>query len=170
MQTIEAIRQRVSVREYEPKPIAKTLLRGLVDAGRRAPTAMGEEPWEFVVVTRAEVIEEIGAAVTPCDFVKKAAAVIAVYCRETKYWLEDGCAATENILLAARDFGLGSCWIAGESEPWGAGVSKILTPARGYKLVSLISLGWPRKIEAQVKKRSLAGVLHWEKFRKVKGA
>ena len=37
-------------------------------------------------------------------------------CRDTHFYLEDGCAATENILLAARDLGLGSCWVAGDKK------------------------------------------------------
>ena len=143
METLDSIKKRASVREYQSKPIPKNLLKQLVDAGRRAPTAMSVEPWEFLVVTHRETIKKLGKAVSPCDFVGQAVACIAVYCKDTKYFLEDGCAATQNILLAAADRGLGACWIAGEREPWGKEISTILKAPSELKLVSMVSVGWP---------------------------
>jgi nitroreductase len=39
-------------------------------------------------------------------------------CKDTKYYLEDGCNASQNILVAARAHGLGSCWVAGDKKPY----------------------------------------------------
>jgi len=164
MQAFEAIHRRVSIRKYSDKPVSRALLRKIVDAGRRAPTAMGVEPWRFVVVMSPERIRRLGHAVAPCDFVKEAAACIAVYCKQTKYWLEDGCAATENMLLAVTASGLGACWIAGESEPWFRQINAVIRPAKGYHLVSLVALGWPNEKIKQIKKHKLADVIRWEKF------
>ncbi|MBN1688012.1 MAG: nitroreductase family protein [Candidatus Omnitrophica bacterium] len=164
METYDAIRKRASVREYQTKSVERAILEKLVDAGRRAPTAMGVEPWEFVVVTKPETVKGLGKAVTPCDFVQTAAACIAVYCKETKYFLEDGCAATQNILLAAADIGLGACWIAGEREPWAKGINRTLKAPKDYHLVSMVALGWPAKETEQVKNRSLENVIRWESW------
>ena len=165
METSDSISVRVSVREYKPGPVKRDLLEALVDAGRRAPTARAVEPWEFVVVTDKTVLSKLGGIAAPHgSFIKDAASCIALYCKDTKYYLEDGCAATENILLAAVDIGLGACWVAGDKKPYVNEVSKLLEVPPDMKLVSLIPIGWPKDKIAQKKKRSLKEVIHWEKF------
>lgn len=164
METFDSISKRTSVREYQTKPVPKDLLEKLVDAGRRAPTARAVEPWEFVVVNDKEVLQKLGEIATSGGFIKDSTACIAVFCKDTKYYLEDGCAATENILLAAADLGLGACWVAGDKKPYADEVSKLLGALSGLKLVSLISLGWPKKETGQVKNRKLEDVIHWKKF------
>ena len=165
MQTFDVISKRASTREYQSKPIDKALLEKLVDAGRRAPTARRVEPWEFIVVTNKDYLRKLSELVSPNgSFVKDAASCIIIYCKDTKYYLEDGCAATENILLMAADLELGACWIAGDKKPYTAQVTKLLGVPDGFKLISLISLGWPKQESTQSRTRSLKEVLHWEKF------
>ena len=164
MNTFDSISKRVSVRAYGSKPVDKKLLEKLVDAGRRAPTARAVEPWEFVVVTDKEMLAKLGKIASTGSFIKDAASCIAVFCEDTKYYLEDGCAATENILVAASDLGLGACWVAGDKKPYVNEVSNLLKAPSGLKLVSLISLGWPAEDKKQAKSRTLKDVLHWEKF------
>lgn len=164
MDTFDAISKRASVRGYQSRPIEKALLEKLVDAGRRAPTARGVEPWEFVVITDKKTLQDLGTIANTGSFIKGAASCIAIYCKDTKYYLEDGSAATENILLAAADLGLGACWVAGDKKPYVGEVSKLLGASGDLKLVSLISLGWPKTETKQVKNRGLEDVIHWEKF------
>ncbi|MBL7084526.1 MAG: nitroreductase family protein [Candidatus Omnitrophica bacterium] len=164
METFDSINKRISVREYQSRPIEKRLLEKLVDAGRRAPTARAVEPWEFVVIQNKETLNKLGTMAPNGSFIKDAAACIAIFCKETKYYLEDGCAATENILLAAADLGLGACWVAGDKKPYVDEVGNLLKAAPDFKLVSLISLGWPKKKVKQTKTRSVQDVLHWETF------
>ncbi len=87
-----------------------------------------------------------------------------VFCQDTKYYLEDGSAATENILLAATDLGLGTCWIAGDKKEYCGEVAALLGVPSIFKLISLISVGWAVREPLQRKRRSLDEVLHWEKF------
>ena len=164
METIEAIRTRRSIRKFEKQEVSHELLEQLVDCGRLAPTANNIQPWEFVVVTDESVKNRIAAATDHGKFIADAQAVIAVFCKDTKYYLEDGCAATENILLAAADLDLGACWVAGDKKPYAAEVSELLNAPRNLKLVSLISLGWPKHKTGQTKARSLSELIHWEKF------
>ncbi len=164
MQTWEAISKRASIREYQPNPIEKEALKKLVDAGRRAPTARAVEPWEFVVVTQKDTLRQLGGIAENGRFIQDAAACIAVFSAETKYYLEDCCAATENILLAATELGLGACWVAGDKKPYVREVAELLKAPPNLKLISLIALGWPKKEIRQSKNRSLDSVIHWEKF------
>jgi len=165
MQTYEAIKNRISVREYKKDPVEKKLLELLVDAGRRAPTARAVEPWEFIVVTNTAVLAKISELVAPNGaFIKAAASAIITVSKDTKYYLEDGCAATENILLCAADLGLGACWIAGDKKPYCDKVLELLSAPRDLRLISIISIGWPMTEKPQQKNRALENVIHWEKF------
>lgn len=163
MDAIEAIKTRRSVRVYQPRPIAREILEDLIDCARMAPTARGVEPWEFIVITDPATRKWIAATTDFGPFIADAAACIAVLCKETKYFLEDGCAATENILIAARAHGLGSCWVAGDKKPYAPAICKHLGAPDGYRLISLVALGYPAEDPVKVK-RPLSDVLHWEKF------
>ena len=83
--------------------------------------------------------------------------------KDAKYYLEDGSAATENILLAAEEYGVGSCWVAGDKKRYTAEILELVGVPTGYKLVSLIALGYP-KSKPMSEKRGLKEVIHWEKF------
>ena len=164
METFETISKRASVREYLPRPIDKAMLEKVVDAGRRAPSARHVEPWEFIIVTNKDMLQKLGTIATTGSFIKDAACCIIIYCQDTKYYLEDGVAATENVLIAASDLGLGACWVAGDKKPYTVEVSKLFGVPDSHKLISLISLGWPKHEVVQKKNRSLKDVMHWEKW------
>jgi len=165
MQTKEALKTRRSIRNFKAKPIPRNLIEELIDCGRYAPTARNIQPWEFVVITKKEVLQKLGALAENGRFLEESSCCIAVLCKETKYYLEDGCAATENILLAAADLGLGSCWVAGDKKPYCDEVKALLGVPADFKLVSLIALGFAQpERAAEPAKRALEEVLHWEKF------
>jgi nitroreductase len=88
---------------------------------------------------------------------------IAVICREGGYYLEDGCNATQNLLLAAQALGLGSCWVAGDKKPYAVAVADLLGVPKDHRLVSLVAVGHAVSVP-NPKKRPLSEVLHWEKF------
>lgn len=164
MDIFEAFKNRISVREYSDKPVEKEKLEKMVDAGRLAPTARGEEPWEFVVVTKKDKIKELADITDHGKFMSGAAAAIVVFCKDTKYYLEDGCAATENVLLAAAAQGVASCWIAGDKKEYAARIAEALNVPEGFKLISILSLGYPKVRPEPHLKRQLEEVIHWEEF------
>lgn len=166
MDTFNTIKTRRSIRMYADKPIKKADLEHLIDAGRYATTARNVQPWEFIVVTERATLKKLGTIAEHGKFIGIAQACIVVFCVDTKYYLEDGSAATENILLAATALGIGSCWVAGDKKEYATTVEKLLGVPKGYKLVSLISLGYPKDPDALyvADKRTCNDVLHWEKF------
>lgn len=164
METSDALAKRASARDYMNQPVPKDMLEKLVDAGRRAPSARAVEPWEFVVITERAMLDRLAGIISTGVFLKQATACIVVFCQDTKYYLEDGSAATENILLAATDLGLGTCWIAGDKKEYCEEVSKLLGAPLHLKLISLISVGWAAREPKQRKRRGLSEVLHWEKI------
>lgn len=164
MDTFDCIAKRASVREYKDKTIDKALIAKIIDAGRRAPSARAVEPWEFVVIENKETLSKLSQLAPNGNFLKDAACCVAIFCKQTKYYLEDGCAATENVLLAAADLGLGACWVAGDKKDYVGDVGKLLGASGDLKLISLISLGWPKEAKQQKKNRTTNDVLHWESF------
>ena len=163
MDAIEVLKSRRSVRAYLSTPIPKHIIEDLIDCGRLAASANNLQPWEFVVVTDAAALRWLAQTATYGAFIATAPACVAVFCRDTKYYLEDGSAATQNILLAACAHGLGSCWVAGDKKPYAADVLKRLGAPGGFRLISLVALGY-RAENPRKSKRPLAQLLHWEKF------
>ncbi|HPU99285.1 MAG TPA: nitroreductase family protein [Candidatus Hydrogenedentes bacterium] len=164
MDALEALRTRRSVRQYDTeRGVADADLETLVDCARLAASARNAQPWEFVVVRDAATRAELARVATNGSFIADAPACIAVFCRKSDYFLEDGCAATQNLLVAARALGLGSCWVAGHRKPYADTVRKILGAPDDMLLISLVAVGYPLAVPSPVK-RPLADVLHWEKF------
>jgi len=114
---IEAIENRRSIRKFNPdKPVTKEQLNRLLEAAMLAPSACNSRPWEFIVVTKREVLDEIARIHPYAGMCATAtAAIIVVAIPQTKnvpegYFPQDCGAATQNILLEAASLGLGTCW------------------------------------------------------------
>jgi nitroreductase len=164
MDTIKAIKSRASVREYSSKPVEKQTLEKLVDAARLAPSARSVEPCDFIVIKDRARLGKISEIAINGAFIKNAQAAIVVVAKDTKYYIEDGCAATENILISASDLGLGACWIAGDKKPYADTIIDMLNCPKQTRLVSIISLGYPKDRPVQRQARPLDDVIHWESF------
>ncbi|MFA5345994.1 MAG: nitroreductase family protein [Candidatus Omnitrophota bacterium] len=166
MDTLDILKLRRSVRVFQDKDIPKKVLEDLIEVARFSPTARNVQPWEFIVITEAQTLKKIGELAENARFMASAKACIAIFCSATKYYLEDGCSATVNILNAATALGIGSCWVAGDKKPYCKEVTGLLGISPGLKLVSLIALGYPvgQNCFKFADKRSLKEVLHWEKF------
>jgi len=113
---INAINARRSVRRYQAdKPVSREQLEQLVHAAMLAPSACNSRPWEFIVVTKKEILQEIARIHPYAQMCKTAtAAIIVVALPQTGmpegYYPQDCGAATQNILLEAAEMGLGTCW------------------------------------------------------------
>ena len=161
MDTFEAIRTRRSVRQYTGESIPREELEQIVDAGRLAATGSNRQPWDFIVITDAEMLKQLSAA---AEWITKAAAVIAVVMDpESRWWIEDGSAAVENMLLAATALGYGSCWLEGYTLRNEDEFKALLGVPEAKRLLTLVPIGVPVEWPMRAKK-SLEEVLHWERF------
>jgi len=160
---IIALKTRRSVRSFETRPVAREIIEDIIDCGRLAASAINIQPWEFVVVTEPRLKRQIAETTDHGRFLAEAPVCVVVLSRDTKYFLEDGSAATENILVAARAHGLGSCWIAGDKKSYAADICRLVGAPDGYRLVSLIAIGYSQA-EGTKDKRPLSSVLHWERY------
>ena len=152
MDAIEALRTRRSIRAYTAEAVARNVIEEMVDCARLAATARNDQPWEFVVVTEREALGRIAGLADYGKFIADAAACVVVLCKDTKYYLEDGSAASQNMLLAATAHGLGACWVAGDKKPYAEGVRQLLKVPDTFTLVSLVAAGIPADIVIAKKK------------------
>ena len=161
MDALEAIRKRRSVREYTGDPIPRQDLETIVDAGRLAASGHNNQPWDFVVVTDRDMIEQLKVASLWMD---KAGAIIAVVMDpSSRWWQEDGSAAVENMLIAATALGYGSCWLQGYTMPREEEFKMLLGIPEELRLLTLVPIGVPVQWPAKEKK-TLAEVIHWERY------
>ena len=149
MEFFEVVKNRKSVREYSDKEVEKELIEKIVDAGRLAATARNEQPWEFIATSDKKILAEICGMCPNGPFIKDAAYLIAVFSKDTKYYIEDCSAATQNMLLAIEALGMAGCWVAGDKKNYAEDIRKIFNLPPGYKLVSMITGGFHKKQESQ---------------------
>lgn len=161
LDALEAIRKRRSLRKYTGESIPREDLKKIVDAGRLAATGSNMQPWDFIVITNQETINKLKVA---AQWMEKAAAIIAVVMDpSSRWWIEDGSAAVENMLIASTALGYGSCWLEGYTLPHEEEFKAFLGIPKEKRLLTLVPIGvpaeWPSK-----EKKSLSAVLHWEKW------
>jgi nitroreductase len=161
MDALEAIRQRRSVRDFTGDLIPREDLEKIVDAGRLAATGNNKQPWDFIVVTDRAMIEKLKVA---SQWMEKAGAIIAVVMDpSSRWWIEDGAAAVENMLIASTALGYGSCWLEGYTLPREEEFKKLLNVPDDKRLLTLVPIGVPVEWPT-IEKKPLEEVIHWERY------
>src|SRR5436309_8698303 len=113
METWDAIRSRRNVRSYTDQPVARGDLERILEAGRRAPSSMNWQPWDFVVVTDREQLVDLAEVWQGAGHVARSAATIALIApvieggRQQTAFFDLGQAAI-SMMIAAADLGIGS--------------------------------------------------------------
>lgn len=153
------------MRSYQNREIEEDILKDIVDCGRLAPTGYNNQPWTFLVITDQSLKEKLAEITTSGSFIKEAGACIAVFCdKSAQTGLEDACAATENIMIAARAYGLDTCWVNSYKKSHSEAVKNLLNCPPDQELMTLFSLGYAQQKNREVSKKSLNEVLKWGKF------
>jgi nitroreductase len=161
MEAFEAIQKRRSVRKFTGEIIPREHLEKIVDAGRLAATGSNRQPWEFIVVTDREMIDKLTVV---GKWMRQAGAIIAVVLDPySRWWVEDGSAAIENMLIASTALGYGSCWVEGDALPLEEEFKNLLFIPQGKRLLALIPIGVPEEWPT-IEKRPLESVLHWQVY------
>ena len=161
--TIHILKSRRSIRAYTQQSVPRATIEEIVDCARLAPTAMNEQPWHFIVVTNRDALAGIPPVLGHADFIAESAFTVLVLGNQTTYALEDCCAATENLLIAAAAHGIGACWVAASGQAYAPRVAAQFGAPANLQLVAIVAFGYPAENPA-MEKKSLRQVLHWEQF------
>lgn len=149
MDLLEAIYTRRSIRKFTDEPVGDEKIHTLLKCAMLAPSACNQQPWHFLVITEKAIREKVSRASPYCHMAANAPLVIIV-CGDTinekapGFWVQDCSAATENLLLAARDLELGSVWcgIYNEEDRVTA-IRNIFHLPDGIIPLNLICIGYP---------------------------
>jgi len=173
MDVFEAIKERRSVRDYTDKKVSEKDVEQLIEAARWAPSAGNTQPWEFVIVKDAEMKRKLSDAALNQTFIQKAPVIIVVCADENRsskrygkrgeklYSIQDTAAATENIILAAQELGLATCWVGAFQEKE---VAKALKAPKNVKPVAIITVGYPAGKQAATQRMPVKEIVHYETF------
>lgn len=147
------IKGRHSVRKFKPDPIDESYIHDAIECAVHAPTAMNLQPWLIGVIRSGDLLKKIGAVTDHGKFIADAPLCFSVFGeRNAKYYLEDCCAATENLILGLQAYGVGSCWVAGDKKEYAEEIRKLLNVPEKYTLVALVPAGLPLEITPSPKK------------------
>jgi len=136
----DVIRARRAVRQFTDKPVDEATLHQLIDAAIQAPSAVNEQPWSFVIVREQTMLDRIShdakaylLRTTPVGlsphirdrlsdpqsqiFYHAPVLILIASVIDSPWAVEDCALAAENMMLAARAAGLGTCWI-GLAQKW----------------------------------------------------
>lgn len=152
--TLEQMKSRRSIRRYKSDPIPQALMDQILEAGLYAANGMGQQNTIMIQVSdpvlRDEISRrnrEIGGWSEDFDPFYGAPEMIIVLAR--KDWrnrIYDGSLVMGNLMLAAHELGLGSCWIHRAREefesPWGQELLRSLGITEEYEGIGHCALGY----------------------------
>ena len=158
------IQNRRSIRKYKDKAVEAETIDLLVEALLRAPTSMGKNSWNFVVVTDPSLLEQLSRAKPHGAAFLKNAPLGIVVCGDPQIsdvWIENSSIASTYIHLAAASLDLGSCWIQirermhDPSKTAGDYLKEILGIPNHMMVEAIVAIGYPHEAKPPHKKESL---------------
>jgi nitroreductase len=171
METWDTLRARRNVRTYADRTIPDEDLDRILEAGRRTPSSVNQQAWDFVVVTDRQRLVELSHIWRYAAHVADSAATIALVMptsddRDERDILQyDLGQATMSIMLAAADLGIGSGHASVDDQGL---VRRILGLPDDRECPILIAIGYPAdrplKPMSRPKRRSFDDVVHRERW------
>jgi nitroreductase len=110
----EAIKGNRSIRQFSDEPVGREAIEAIVNAGRLSGSAKNHQPWTFVVVTDRETLAQLSECGPWCAHLAGAAFGVVMVVRDlhdpaTLTTPFDLGRASQNMILAAWERGIGSC-------------------------------------------------------------
>ncbi|MEM2935797.1 MAG: nitroreductase family protein [Candidatus Bathyarchaeia archaeon] len=161
MEFMDVVRRRRSIRRYKPDPVPDQVLEQVLEAARLAPSAGNRQPWHFIVVKDPETRQRLGIASWAAE-----APVVIVGCADPEtspmWHIVDLTIAFEHLVLAAANFGLGTCWLGRLNSD--EQVKEVLGIPEHMKVVAVTPLGYPAETPGLKARKSLSEIVHYDKF------
>lgn len=166
----EVIKKRHCVRRFQDKAVEKEKIEKILYAATSAPSAGNVQDWRFIIVQSKSKRFELSEAALGQEQVVEAPVVIVICSNLDEifgrygergaelYSIQNAAAATQNLLMAATDLGLGACWVGAFDEEK---VKKILDLSGHYRPLAIIPLGYPAEEPETHPKKSLDEVVTW---------
>jgi nitroreductase len=135
---------RRSIRHFTDESIPDSILNKVLNLARFAPTARNMQPYYFKIITDKNILNRLaetrGKNSSPINRSPMAVAIVADP-EISKRYIQDGCIAAYHFLLAAWQYGLGTCWIAAMDTDE---VKDILGIDHNHYIATITPLGYPQ--------------------------
>jgi len=151
MDFYDVVRTRRSIRSYKPDPVPEEVLDRVLEAVRVAPSGSNRQPWRFIIVRDEAVKKRLVSACDNQRFIAQAPVVIVACGFNINYdrgeymgdmsMLVDVAIAFTHLVLAARNEGLGTCWVGAFNNEE---VKKVLGIPGDVNVVAVTPLGYPK--------------------------
>lgn len=144
---------RRSIRSYKPDMVPEEVINRIVEAGTYAATGMGKQSPIIIAVTNKELRDKLSKKNAEImghpdmdPFYGAPVVLIVLANKERPTYLYDGSLVMGNLMLAAHDEGLGSCWIHRAKEefesPFGKEILKSLGIEGDYEGIGHCVIGY----------------------------
>lgn len=168
---MEAIFNRRSIRKYEDRAVEKEKIEKLLRAAMQAPSAVNQQPWEFIVVEDKDKLIKLSQASPYSKMVANSAVTIVLLSRKKDLIFapcipQDMGAAAQNLLLEAVHLGLGAVWIgiAPVQERMDY-VNDMFNLPEDIETFALIPVGYPDSQKNEFVDRFDSTRVHYENFK-----
>ena len=154
-ETLKTIFSRRSIRNFKSDMVPKNIIEKIVEAGTYAPTGRGKQSPIIIAVTNKELrdrLSKMNARIMGKEedfdpFYNAPVCLIVLANKEMPTYLYDGTLVMANLMLAAEDLGVGSCWIHRAKEEFmtdeGREILKSLGIEGDYEGIGHCVLGYP---------------------------
>ena len=150
---IKELFERRSIRRYKKDMIPKEVLERIVRAGTYAPTGRNLQAPIIIAITNPEVrdrLSKLNASIMGTDgdpFYGAPVVLVVLADKAVPTYVYDGSLVMGNLMLAAHNEGVGSCWIHRAKEefelPEGKEILKDLGIEGEYEGIGHCILGYP---------------------------
>lgn len=168
---MNSIFTRRSVRKYSGREVEDEKLDRILRAAMQAPSAVNQQPWEFIVIKNKETLKRLADISIYATMLKEASAAVIILGNKDMMIVpekasQDLSAATENLMLEAVELGLGTVWIGVDPDVDKIEfITKMFDVPENVKPYSLISIGYPADENAnKFIDRYKAERVHYEKY------
>jgi len=163
-EVLSFITRRRSVRAFTGQGVTRQQVETILKAAMAAPSARNLKPWRFYVSLDPATVKAVCAAHPHAPFGDKAGAVVVPFgSREgQKYFDQDFGAATENLLLAVANLGLGATW-CGMDDGRQEAVNQVIGLPGGLYSFAVIPIGYPAETP-QPRTQFDPDKVVWERF------
>jgi len=166
---VEEILSRRSIRKYTKEIVPPNIIKEILEASMSAPSAGNEQPWQYIIINDRRILDEI-PKIHPYSAMLNEASVAILVCCDMKllkyndFWVQDLSAATENILIAVQDKGLGAVWLGVYPiEERLKGFQKMFDMPEDIIPFSLIPIGFPAEQKPKENRYNVSRV-HYNKW------
>jgi nitroreductase len=155
----ELLIKRRSIRKYLNEDVPDKLLAEMMELCRFAPTSRNSESYYYVVTKDPQKIERLSEVREGASKPLANAPVLVAVCAnpgKTKRVIQDACIAAYHFLLAATQFGLGTCWITDMDR---TEVKELLAIPTEHYVACLTPLGFPDESKDIPERRAVSEIM-----------